>query len=623
MTRHCVAAFPGIALAIATASSAIAAPWQPAAPSPVPRFEGATAVVDGRLYAFGGFGAGGNLPAQANVDVYDPATNTWTGRAPMPRAVTHVQAAVVGSRVFLGGGFEGPSGGPPIAVVQVYDTLANTWSTTAVPDLPAPRASGGFVARGRFIHALGGLTPGRCVDTTNHWVLDTQNPAAGWAEAAPLPESRNHFQAVEWNGRVYVTGGQRGHDCGSTLLRSAHVYDPATNAWTNLPMLPVALSHHEPSVFVWNDHIVIGGGITGGAGAIASAIAFDLVRNRWTRRPDLPAARRSPLYQRIGDRLVYGTGGGGASGITATAELWVNRVRADAPRVLFLRGADRSGGFLEASDDPGRTAQLADIDDFTSGTVNRGWGELRTTLESEGFVVEQVKELAETASGPAQGLPYPITGALLEPYAAVVFGSNNARYEPPAVDAVIDWLRRGGGALFISDANFGGDWADAPTSDQAFLDRLGLRMNQDAGTYAITRAAGEFLVPDHPVFAGVNAIDGEGVSPAVLEALPIGATRALLARAKGQTRVNTPPFGPQNQGTLRPVTANDAALVVGGFDAGRYAVHYDRNTFFNAGGAGTDITRLDNRRYAINLFDWLARRAPGGALFADGFEVAR
>lgn len=594
--------------------------WQAAAPSPVPRFEGATAVVDGRLYAFGGFGAGAGLPAQSRVDVYDPESNVWTERAPMPRAVTHVQAAVVGTRVFLGGGFEGPSGGPPIAIVQVYDSAADVWSTTAVPPLPAARASGGFVARGRFVHALGGLTPGRCVDTTDHFVLDTQNPGAGWITAAPLPESRNHFQAVEWNGRLYVTGGQRGHDCGSTLLRSAHVYDPASDSWTDLPQLPFVLSHHEPSVFVWNDHIVIGGGITTGAGAIANAIAFDLRRNRWARRPDLPAARRSPLYQRIGTRLLYGTGGGGGSGIESTAAMFVKRVRGDAPRVLFLRGADRSGGFLEANDDAGRTAQLADIDDITSGTINRGWGELRATLESEGFIAEQVKEPAENASGPAAGMPFPLTPALLANYAAVVFGSNNARYPAATVDAVEAHLRGGGGALFVSDANFGGDWADAPTSDQAFLDRLGLAMNQDHGTYGITRAAGELLVPDHPIFAGVAAFDGEGVSPGVLGAPPPGVSHTVLARAKGMTRVNLAPFGGQNQGALRAVGPGDAALVIGTAGAGRFALHYDRNTFFNAGGAGTDLTRFDNRRYAVNLFDWLAQRAPGDRLFANGFE---
>jgi hypothetical protein len=34
--------------------------------------------------------------------------------------------------------------------------------------------------------------------------------------------------------------------------------------------------------------------------------------------------------------------------------------------------------------------------------------------------------------------------------------------------------------------------------------------------------------------------------------------------------------------------------------------HFDRNTFFNRNGAGTDITRFDNGRLAQNVIDWLA-----------------
>jgi hypothetical protein len=611
---------PVVLAALLALTGAEAAPWLPAAPSPVARFEGAAAVIDGELYAFGGFGSGPGLPSQSASDAYDPDSNTWRALAPMPRAVTHVQAAVIGNRAYLGGGFEGASGGPPIAVVQVYDSIANTWSTTAVPPMPGARASGGFVARGSRLHHLGGLTPGRCIDTAEHWVLDTANPAAGWQVAAPMPESRNHFQAVVHQDRIYVTGGQRGHDCGSVLLRTAQVWDPATDRWTELAPLPFALSHHEPSVFVWNDQIVIGGGISEAAGAIASSIAYDIARDRWVRRPDLPSPRRSPLFQRIGARLIYGTGGALPGGITADATMFVNSVRADAPRVLFLRGADRSGGFVEAIDDAGRTAQLADIDDFSNATPNRGWGELRATLESEGFVVEQIKEVAETASGPSQGQPAPLAALPLGDYAAIVFGSNNARYPAVAVEAIERFVNSGGGALFISDANFGSDWADAPDSDQDFLASFGLRMNQDFGTYSRTRAGGHYPLPAHPILAGVDAFDGEGVSPISRLGFGIGPPPQILATAQGQTRDNLPPFGAANLGPLRDVNALDAALVVYSVGLGRVAGHFDRNTFFNAGGAGTDITRLDNRRYAINLFNWVAQRPADPALLRDGFE---
>ncbi len=609
-------AVPLLALLIA-ADAVGAGQWVAGQSSPVVRFEGAAAVVGNRLYAFGGFADG--LGAQTAVDVYDPATGQWSPLTPLPRAITHVQAATIGTRVHLAGGFEGTSPGVAIADVLSYDTQSNQWSTGEIPDLPAPRASAGFVALGTRLHYLGGLQADRRTDTTDHLVYDTANPGPGWIASAPMLETKNHFQAVVLGGRIYVIGGQRGHDGGNTNLTSAHVYDPGSKQWAAIAPLPEPRSHFELSIFTWNGRIVLGAGVSNTVPNVASVFAYDPASDRWTRWPDLPAARRSPILQRIGTQLIYATGAGGAGGITGMANLYLNDVRTDQPRVLFVRGADRSGGFTEATNDAERTANLGDIDDFATGP-NRAWGELRATLESEGFAPSQVNEIPETASGPAAGLPVAIESLPLETWAAVVLGSNNAVYAAPAVDALETYVRNGGGALFISDANFGGDWADAPGSDQAFLDRFGVTMNQDNGTYSLTRTGGEFSVPTHPILAGVDGFDGEGVSPAFASASVPGVQTTVVVGAKDQTRVNAPPFGPQNLGALRPVTPADAALLAGTAASGRFAVHLDRNTFFNTGGVGSDITRFDNRTYAINLFGWLAQSNGPPPLFADGFE---
>ena len=295
---------------------------------------------------------------------------------------------------------------------------------------------------------------------------------------------------------------------------------------------------------------------------------------------------------------------------------------ADTPRVLFLRGADRSGGFLEASGsnaDEERTEQLADINNTTTGGGNHGWGMLAQTLRDQGYDVSQITETlapGAPATGQTQGVAVPLEAMDLSEYDAIVFGSNNAAYGQPAVDAVENYLRGGGGAVFISDANFGSNWADASASDQAFLDRLGLVANQDNGTYRITRNNGEFLVPDHPIFEGVNEFDGEGVTPATVVSgtLPVGVSLQILAQAEGQVRRNNNPTGNKKEGTTTPATAADAALVAGTIGDGRFVYHFDRNTFFNQGGAGTDLTRFDNRQFALNLFEFVTVPEPASGL---------
>jgi len=287
-----------------------------------------------------------------------------------------------------------------------------------------------------------------------------------------------------------------------------------------------------------------------------------------------------------------------------------------AQNILFVRGSDRSGGFLEAVNDDQRTEHLADIYNAQTFAGNHGWAELRQALENAGFNPTQMTETAENASGPSAGIAVDFQNLDLAQYDIIVFGSNNAQYSSAAIDAVENHIRGSGAALFISDANFGSDWADAANSDQQFLDRFGLVMNQDQGTYVLRRMDADFNVPEHPILAGVDAFDGEGVSPIVA----LQASDVLVA-AQNNTRVNMPPFGNNNQGQSRPVMPLDGVLTVLEPDLGRLAGHFDRNTFFNDNGAGTNINRFDNLIYAINLFTWLADTNPD-LQFRDGFEDA-
>ncbi|MEM7147818.1 MAG: DUF5060 domain-containing protein [Verrucomicrobiota bacterium] len=322
----------------------------------------------------------------------------------------------------------------------------------------------------------------------------------------------------------------------------------------------------------------------------------------------------------------------------ATTEDWVILVEV-AKDILFIRGADRSGGLGSGGN---ITTQLADIADFSTSSGNTGWGELANLLRAEGYTVTQVTETAEAPTGSVDGVHIDLENENLSQYAAVVFGSNNANdYDAAAIDAVESYVRGGGAALFISDANFGRDWRDAADSDQLFLDRFGLIMNQDQGTYEIGDAVGEVLEPGHPILSGVSEFRGEGVSPLMLAstgAPPAGVTltrvtfRNLGGGGSNATRLNNPPFSAGNQQgpscNLNNVAGDAdcppdildriATMVVGDVDAGRVVGFFDRNTFFNANGAGgADLNLFDHTQLAKNLFGWLVNDPPVVGAGAD------
>src|SRR5688500_18203482 len=281
--------------------------------------------------------------------------------------------------------------------------------------------------------------------------------------------------------------------------------------------------------------------------------------------------------------------------------------------ILFVRGATRPGGFLNGGTAAQRDDQLADINNTSTAAGNHGWGALAGALREAGFVVEQISEAKGADTGdPVQGRPIRFESMDLTKYSAIVFASNNARYPRASADAIDAYVRNGGGAIFISDANFGSHWRDAPDSDQAFLARYGLIVNQDNGTYPLERAAGDFIVPTHPILRGVDVFDGEGVSPIVVPTVPppdLFIQRVVGAR--NTTRNNDGVDPAENfSGSLRPVTAQDASLVTVNAGLGRVAAFFDRNTFFNEGGVGSQLSKNDNRQLALNLFEWASDATP-------------
>lgn len=273
--------------------------------------------------------------------------------------------------------------------------------------------------------------------------------------------------------------------------------------------------------------------------------------------------------------------------------------------VLIIRGADRSGGFLEAASDAERTEHLSLITNASTKAGNHGWKELYDVLVADGHDVTQIAEAVESGSSSGQADGEPADLSTIGDYNLVIFGSNNAVYTAGNVATVDDYIRGGGSALFISDANWGSSWQDAPNSNQQFLDQYGIAQHQDNGVYVITAAeyntVGDGGDPDHPVLAGVASFDGEGVSPFDVSSVDVDVTLTNLARAEGDIRLN-----PGNaKGATRAPTVTDSVLWVATVGDGRIAGLFDRNTFFNLNGAGTSIQRFDNTTLAKNLVDWL------------------
>jgi N-acetylneuraminic acid mutarotase len=132
--------------------------WQTAAALPNARNHLADAVIDGKLYAIGGQeGHNETLVTQTSLHVWNPAApDGWTELAPLPKGRSHIAGAtvVIGGKIYVFGGEEFHNASR--ATIYVYDPANNSWSQSNELPRRAHSGIGGYID-GKMIYTTGNL----------------------------------------------------------------------------------------------------------------------------------------------------------------------------------------------------------------------------------------------------------------------------------------------------------------------------------------------------------------------------------------------------------------------------------------------------------------------------------
>ncbi|MCE9568013.1 MAG: hypothetical protein K8U57_38925 [Planctomycetes bacterium] len=295
--------------------------WQKATASPFARVESPTAVIDGKMYLFGGFTD--DLGASNRVDVYDPAADAWARKKDMPAGLTHLNPAVDGKTVWFAGGFKGKHPGPATVEVWKYDLASDSWA--AGSPLPERRTGGGLVVFRRRLHYFGGYKEDRDTNAGDHWSLSLDG-GKEWEKEAALPDPRGHLTAVVLDGMIYALGGAHGHDKTQIDVASCHRYDPEKKKWAEIASLPDGRSHFESSTVVLNGRILVVGGRCNSSkpprNVVGDLLEYDPKADAWLVVGGLPEKVMSPSAAVIGAKLVV-IGGGLNNPRPLTAATWV------------------------------------------------------------------------------------------------------------------------------------------------------------------------------------------------------------------------------------------------------------------------------------------------------------
>ncbi|MCB1937191.1 MAG: galactose oxidase [Nitrosomonas sp.] len=230
--------------------------WSATTPLPEGRHHAGMVAYDGFLYVIGGFAKSGFSVWRAVDTVYqfNPVTQTWRERAPMPSARGALGVTVYQGKLYAIGGYDGEQNS---AATEVYDPQTDTWTTAA--SLLAPRDHLAVAAAGSGIYAIGGRSNLKYRQNTS--VVEVYDPIADqWQYAAHLPTARSGIAAGVIDGKIYVLGGESGEGTFDTNEK----YMPDEDHW--VAMTPMPTARHGLGVAVIDEQLyAIGGGPSPGA----------------------------------------------------------------------------------------------------------------------------------------------------------------------------------------------------------------------------------------------------------------------------------------------------------------------------------------------------------------------
>ncbi len=233
------------------------------------------------------YGNGFNI-YYGTIEAYDPVANIWTTKAPMPTPRYGSTVSVVNGLIYAIGGW---GGWPELAMVEIYNPATNTWSTTvpantattalgtagaALTPMPTARDDFGYAVLNGVIYAIGGdinafnnaartpccTTIVEAYDTvTNRWVAKTA-----------MPTQRDDFDASVVDGVIYgIAGSRDGVFSGATTVNP----DPALDAaWMAANNGGFSLTVNEAFSI---STIPVPGGVAATAGANQATLTWNAV----------------------------------------------------------------------------------------------------------------------------------------------------------------------------------------------------------------------------------------------------------------------------------------------------------------------------------------------------------
>jgi hypothetical protein len=256
------------------------------------------AVLQGKIYTV----AQGDM-----LEIYDPATDSWTKGTQMPIKAVDITTAACQNKIYV---FS--------AITEVYDPATGEWQTAA--SMPSPWVPIGLQANvvdGK-IYLIGGLQ--QLVAYAYrffswNWMYDPANDS--WSERASIPLGVSGYASCVVDGKIYVIGGFYNYTRGyASYTDRVQIYDPETDGWSEGVPMPNAMAWMAASATVGSQVprriYVVGGVVEGDSGksTVDWTQIYDLQAGErvWSRGSSMLTARKGLVLVNVDD-VFYALGG--------------------------------------------------------------------------------------------------------------------------------------------------------------------------------------------------------------------------------------------------------------------------------------------------------------------------
>ncbi|MFK8162270.1 MAG: Kelch repeat-containing protein, partial [Lewinella sp.] len=255
--------------------------WQTIVPAdssgPTARHEAAFIKVGDKAYLLGG--------RRINpVDILDLKTMTWTAGAPSPVEIHHFQPVVYQKEIYLMGAMTGKyPGETPLPEIYIYSPEKDEWRTGATIPEGRRRGGAGVTLHDGLIYMVCGIQDGH---RGGHvpW-LDAYNPATDtWEQLPDAPRSRDHFQAVAHDNKLYALAGRTtvaATNPFANTIGEVDVYDLNTATWSTLSDTLPTLRAGNAAMPLREEILVVGGESKDQLVAHSEVEALTIATGKW------------------------------------------------------------------------------------------------------------------------------------------------------------------------------------------------------------------------------------------------------------------------------------------------------------------------------------------------------